>query len=538
MHIPYVTNWLFPMRPAATTGMIAAPSSFAPRSSSGLPRAVARLTSAVGLCLTAIATSGFSLNDVAAQARALAAKPYIKPAGELSKELRDLTYEQYRDIRFRPERALWRNEGLPFELAFFHEGMVFDQPVKINEVTSAGVRTLSYRPEDFDFGRNAIDATKLGGLGFAGFRVHYAINRPEYTDEVLAFLGASYFRALGKGQVYGLSARGLAIDTALPGGEEFPHFVEYWIERPAPQAKTLAIYALLDSPRVTGAYRFVLRPGLETSLEVKARLFLRSGVGKLGLAPLSSMYDFGANQPPNHDDYRPGTHDSDGLCVHAGNDEWIWRPLVNPKRLLVTSFATVDPRGFGLQQRDRRFSSYEELAARYDLRPGAWIEPQGAWGAGRVELVQLPTPDETHDNVVAYWVPDMTPKPGEPLELAYRILWQKDTEQRPPRLWVLQTRRGRGYMPKPDDSIWLRADFVGDAGDAGGHGSEPKAAIYADGNGQLLQSLIERNPVAGGWRLTLRLRRVDPAKPVELRAYLYRDNRAISETWSYIVPPD
>ncbi len=479
----------------------------------------------------------FGFGDVSRRAQALAERAYAKPAGELPKELQQLKYEDYKDIRFRPGRAYWRGEGLPFELAFFHEGMYFDRPVRIDEIDADGVREIKYRADDFDFGANKVDPKSWHGLGFAGFRVHYAVNDRRYKDEVLAFLGASYFRALGRGQVYGLSARGLAIDTAAATGEEFPRFVHFWIERPAPDDRQLTIYALLDSPRAAGAYRFVLKPGAETVMEVKARLYLRSAVDKLGLAPLSSMYYFGSNQHADHEDYRPATHDSEGLAVATGNGEWLWRPLVNPKRLLVTSFATADPRGFGLQQRDRRFDSYQDLAARYDLRPSVWIEPRGRWGAGRVELVQLPTPDETNDNVAAYWVPDKPPQPRQPFDIEYRLSWQKNVEQRPPLLWVMQTLRGRGYMPKPDDSLWLQADFVGTV-PAGVADGDMKAAIYVDNNAELLQSRVERNAATGGWRVVMRLHRLDAAKPVEMRAYLHRANVAVSETWSYILPPD
>ena len=222
----------------------------------------------------------------------------------------------------------------------------------------------------------------MKGLGFAGFRVHFPVNTQAYKDEVLVFLGASYFRALGQGQQFGLSARGLAIDTAESSGEEFPRFVEFWIERPQPGAKELTIYALLDSPRATGAYRFVLKPGVTTVLDTDARLFLRKNVAKLGLAPLTSMFYFGGNQRPSREDYRPAVHDSDGLSIREATNNWIWRPLVNPKRLLVTSFALSDPAGFGLMQRARSFEQYQDLEARYDLRPSAWIEPKGGWGTG------------------------------------------------------------------------------------------------------------------------------------------------------------
>ena len=84
-------------------------------------------------------------------------------------------------------------------------------------------------------------------------------------------------RASARDQVFGLSARGLAIDTAESWGEEFPWFREFWLVTPAPNAKELTIYALLDSPRVTGAYRFAVEPGEQTRVDVECRLFLREG---------------------------------------------------------------------------------------------------------------------------------------------------------------------------------------------------------------------------------------------------------------------
>ena len=481
----------------------------------------------------------FGLPDVERQAKALSARAYAKPNTALPDELRRLKYEQYQDIRFKTERMHWRGRGLPIELAFFHRGAIFEPAVRVNEVSTDGVQEIRYDPEAFDFGANRIDPEKLKGLGFAGFRLHYALNTPKTKDEVLVFLGASYFRALGRGQAYGLSARGLAVDTAELTGEEFPRFVEFWIDRPSPAAREFTIYALLDSPRVTGAYRFIVRPGEETRIDVRARLYPRAAIAKIGLAPLTSMYFFGENQRPAQEDSRPEVHDSDGLSVNLGNGEWIWRPLVNPKRLLVTSFAANNPGGFGLQQRDRRFSSYEELATRRDLRPGAWIEPTEPWGPGRVELVQIPTPNEYNDNIVAYWVPDKPLPPGQPYDLRYRILWQKDTEARPPLLWTMQTRRGPDPQNRPENGLVFTVDFAGalpppprDAGEG-----RISASHHLE-NATLLQSRLERNEAIDGWRLTLVLRRNDAAKPVEMRAQLMRNDRQVSETWSYILPPE
>lgn len=494
-----------------------------------------------GCCLLALASSAacaFGFNDVASQARRLAASPYQAPEKKLPRGLARLSYDQYRDIRFKPKHFHWQREGLPFELAFFHQGPLYDSPVALHEIDGKRVRPISYSPEQFDYGKNRLDPADLDGLGFAGFRVHYPLNKAQYKDEALVFLGASYFRALGKGQLYGLSARALAIDTAVPSGEEFPRFVKFWIERPRPHARELTIYALLDSPRASGAYRFILKPDEATAVDVKARLYLRDALAKPGFAPLTSMYLFGENQPAAASDYRPEVHDSDGLAIHAASGEWIWRPLVNPKRLLVTSFALSDPRGFGLMQRDRQFTSYQDLEARYEMRPAAWIEPKGKWGAGRVELVQIPTPDETNDNVVAFWVPQVAPAVGKPVDLEYRILWQGQEQARSPLAWVTQTRRGHGYLPKPDDSIALSIDFEGPALQSLAADARVDPSFAADANGKILSQLAYRNAVTGGWRVALRLRREDDKKPVEIRGHLRQDQQTLSETWSYILPAE
>jgi glucans biosynthesis protein len=495
------------------------------------------LAALVLVLLPAHGAHAFDFNDLAGRARELASTPYKRPPA-LPKELQGLDYDRYRDIRYKPERFLWRGTNLPFEVAFFHQGLFFDQPVRIHEITGNVVREIAFDPDAFDYGANKLDPAKLRGqgLGFAGFRVHFPVNTPKYKDEVLVFLGASYFRALGKGQSFGASARGLAVDTALPTGEEFPRFVEFWLERPEASANALVVYALLDSRRLAGAYRFVLRPGLNTVLDVQARLYMRENVGKLGLAPLTSMFFFGENQRPAYEDYRPEVHDSDGLAVHSGTGEWIWRPLVNPRRLLVTSFGMTNPRGFGLMQRDRDYLHYEDTEVRHELRPSVWVVPQGDWGAGRVELVQIPSPDETNDNIVAYWVPDDAPLLRAPYDFEYRLLWQKESEVRPPQAWVTQTRRGRGYMRKPDNSLSFVVDWEGPALRQLAADAKVEAVVSVDANGQILELNSWRNQVTGGQRMTVRLKRADDAKPVELRGYLRLGGSAISETWSYLVP--
>ncbi len=487
----------------------------------------------------------FGLEQVTAQARALAATPYQAPVNSLSATLRGLSYDQQRDIRFKPDHALWRQDELPFELMFFHPTREL-LPVRINEVTAEGVRPIPYRSSDFDFGANTFDQAALGTPGLAGFRVHYALNNPAYKDEVFVALGASYFRAVGAGQHYGLSARGLAIDTpGTDGPEEFPRFVEFWIERPAAVATTLVFHALLDSPRATGAYRFELRPGSDTLLNVTSRVFVRTAAGKpigtLGIAPLTSMFFSGENQP-RPGDFRPEVHDSDGLMIANGNGEWLWRPLARPNRAVLNSFALESPKGFGLMQRDRDFNDYQDTEARYEQRPSAWVEPIGDWGPGRIELLQFGIPDETHDNIVAYWVPAALPAAGEPLALSYRLHWQGDAQQQPPNGHATQSRRGIGWSRLSDaelrNQVQYVVDFKGPALDGLAADARVQVVASADANGRILENLVYRNPVTGAWRMTLRIARVDATKPVELRAFLQHGNDTLSETWSNIVIPE
>lgn len=480
----------------------------------------------------------FDFNDVAQRAQALAGDPYRKPENNLPKELLNLGYDQYRDIRFNPAKAQWRANKLPFELQFLHPGSYYSQPVKINLITGRGVSARPFSSDQFDYGKNTqLAGNNFGDIGYAGFRVHFPINKKDYKDEVLVFQGASYFRALGKDQRYGLSARGVAIDTGMLSGEEFPYFTEFWIAWPRSDAQQLVIYALLDSRRATGAYKFTLKPGETTTMEVQSRLYLRENVGKLGIAPLTSMFFFGENQHSPNEDYRPEVHDSDGLLMQTGSDEWIWRPLVNPRRLLITSFGMQNPKGFGLMQRDRKFDHYEDLEARYDLRPSTWVTPKGNWGAGKIELVQIPSPDETNDNVVAYWIPDNPPAPGQAMDLRYTLSWQMDKETRPPTSYAVQSRRGHGFVRNPDNSIRMTVDFDGAELAKLGADAKPFGAISFGDNGELIERQVFRNEVTGGWRLSFRFRRIDNDKPVELRAFLRNEQSIVSETWSYILPP-
>ena len=508
-----------------------------------------------GVCAAASAQAqSFGLDDVAQRARQQAQTPFPPSGTAIPAELAALTYDGYRDIRFKADSTLWRADKLPFEANFFHIGRDVAS-VKVHEITATGVQPIPYSPNEFNYGKNTLSPNTWGDLGHGGVRLFSNLNSTSYKDELVVFQGASYFRALGSGQRYGLSARGLAVDTAGGSGEEFPRFTEFWLTKPAADSQVVTVYALMDSPRMTGAYRFDVTPGAQTITQVQARVFMRANtlagaekpVATLGLAPLTSMFLFGENQP-RPGDFRPEVHDSDGLMIATddgqGGGEWLWRPLQNPNRTLVTSFSMNRLKGFGLMQRDRAFANYEDLEARYELRPSAWVTPTGDWGPGRVELLQFATPDETHDNVAAYWVPARLPAPGEAIELAYQIHWQGDIksgQQLPPNGYVTQSRRGVGYTKlstqEQAQQVQFVLDFAGPALEALPEGAAVKAITTADANGRVLESIAYKNPATGGWRATLRVQRLDASQPIELRAFLQLDNNTLSETWTNLITP-
>ncbi|HEX8540874.1 MAG TPA: glucan biosynthesis protein G [Pseudomonas sp.] len=473
----------------------------------------------------------FDLEDVAAKAKEMSGQKYEAPKSNLPAEFRDMKFADYQKIRFREDKAEWAADKTPFKLSFYHQGMHFDTPVKINEVTATTVEEIKYDSSRFDFGDVKVDPKATEKLGYAGFRVLYPINKDDKRDEIMTMLGASYFRVIGKDQVYGLSARGMAIDTALPSGEEFPRFTEFWIEKPGADDNHLVIFALLDSPRATGAYKLTLRPGTNTLVDVESRMFLRDKVTKLGVAPLTSMFLFGANQPSRVLNYRRELHDSSGLSIQAANGEWIWRPLNNPKHLSVSSFSVENPRGFGLLQRGREFSSYEDLDDRYDKRPSAWIEPKGDWGKGTVDLVEIPTADETNDNIVAFWKPETLPAPGEPMNFNYRLHWTMDEKSihSPDLGWVKQTLRSLGdvkqsnLVRQTDGSVAFQVDFVGPVLARLPEDKTIRSQVTTDDNTDLVENNLRYNPVTKGYRLTLRMKVKDTNKPIEMRAYLLRE---------------
>ncbi len=465
-------------------------------------------------------------------AKMLAARPYAPKPSPVPEALLKLSYDQFRDIRFKPAESIWRRERLPFELQFFHPGFNFDQTVQVNAVHDRSVDPIPFSPSLFDYGKNRVPSAR-STMGFAGLRILYGLNKP--GDELGAFLGASYFRFLCQRAFYGLSARGLSINTGEPGGEEFPVFRAFWVERPEPEAKTLVMYALLDGPTATGAFRFSITPGAETVTEVHEVIYCRHNPAVLGIAPLTSMFWHGENTNANLDDFRPEVHDSDGLMLNTGAGEWIWRPLTNPNNPRVVAFSDENPRGFGLIQRDRQFEHYQDLEANYNLRPSAWVEPLGQWGKGAVRLLELHGPDETYDNITAFWVPQTLPPPGEPIELAYRLHWALD-QIHPPAGYAVSTRLGRTRTQEPDLERFI-VDF--DGAYLSKDGPDPAiAAVVTVGDGaSLAHSTIEKNPYNGTWRVAFALKPDGTGRPVELRCFLRKPPYVLTETWSYLWQP-
>lgn len=491
---------------------------------------------------------GFSLQNVIDQAKELSEQAYVQPKSNLPDVFKKLSFADYQKIYFNHDKAYWNDDKLQFRLEFYHQGMYFNTPIKINEIVHNKVKEIAYSPDYFDTKAIDPDQSQETSLGFAGFKVQFPINdSKKRDDEVFSALGASYFRVIGKDQTYGLSARALAIDTGLMSGEEFPHFTEYWIEKPKPMEKRLVIYALLDSPSVTGAYKITLQPDVDMVVNVEGKVFFRKAVEKLGLAPLTSMYLFGKNQPSEIVNYRPELHDSNGLSILNEDNQWTWRPLNNPKKLSFSLFALNNPKGFGLIQRDRNFDNYQDLDDHYELRPSAWIEPENDWGKGHVELIEIPTADETNDNIVAFWVPEKQYQKGDELSFKYKMTYTLNEQDRYPNnvarvkdtIYSLGDERQVNLVRKLDGSLSYVIDFVGNNLTTLPKNSPIKPFISLSGNGELVSSRLIYNPIYKGWRVILNFKVKEADKPTELYVSLVTDdekNQQLTETWNAQYP--
>ncbi|CBL44858.1 Glucans biosynthesis protein D [gamma proteobacterium HdN1] len=476
------------------------------------------------------------------EARTLASQPFQPHTGEVPDVLAALDWDSYQAIRFRPEHALWADEDLPFQIQFFHLGRGFRDPVHMYEVVDGKARPILYDPEMFTYENTGIRPRSLpNDLGFAGFRVQF------YTDwvsDVAAFLGASYFRAVGGEKQYGLSARGLAIDCGMSRPEEFPVFRAWWLERPRKGIETLIVHALLDSPSITGAYRFEIHPGATLTMDVDAALYPRKPIERLGIAPITSMYQTGENDRRMANDWRPEIHDSDGLAMYSGNGENLWRPLTNPTSVRVNSYFDENPQGFALEQRDRNFDHYQDDGVFYEKRPHLWVEPKPlsnrGWGKGAVQLVEIPTVDETFDNIVTFWNPAEAPQPGQELLYSYRLYWGEETAPLPSRARVVNTFTGIGGIigrPRKYFSWRFAVDFVGGVIPMLREGALVEAVVSSSrGEIEIVSARPQRE--IGGMRAMFDLKLTDETtEPINLRLFLRVKGQVISETWIYQYTP-
>ncbi len=477
----------------------------------------------------------FSFDALTEAMKNKASQPFAKAGFELPQQIAELTYDQHRAIRFRPDHALWQGEA-PFELQAFHMGWLFKEPVRLYAVEGETAEPILFTGRDFEY-RKPLDPTAFEDLvmeGEAGFRLHYPLNAPDVMDELVSFLGASYFRALGRDTLYGLSARGLAIDTATANGEEFPRFTDFYIEKPNRRSKEVTVYAAMDSESVTGAYRFVISPGRNTVMNVTARLFARRDIGRLGVAPMTSMFLFAENNDSAFDDYRGQVHDSDGLKIVRQDGDELWRNLNNPSELATSFFTEDSPQAFGLFQRDRDFANFQDAGAHYEERPSLLVEPLESWGRGNVTLVEIPTDLEVNDNIVAFWVPEKAVKAGDELEFNYRLTWGAIEEPTNRFARVMALRGGEGGVSGVKNEEGLRKFVVDFDGEVLRNlpGDSNIEAVVNVSRGEIAHSTVSRIGSNGMWRLVIDLK-PNGSGPVEMNGHLKLDDKRLSEIWSY-----
>ena len=479
------------------------------------------------------ASQPFADDFVLKHAEELSKKPWEDVKIAMPPEFEGMTYDQYRDIRFNPDKTIWKGEPHGFSFDLFHSGFLFTTPVDINVVDGDQQARLKYSPQLFNFGPQAPKTDGKTDMHYAGLRLRYPINSKDVFDEFLVFQGASYFRGVAKGLLYGLSARGLAIDTGQPSGEEFPMFSAFWVKKPDAAAASMVVEALLDSPSITGAFRFSIKPGDDTQMDVEMTLFPRKDLEHVGIAPMTSMFLFDAMSRPV-EDYRLAVHDSDGLMMQTGTGEWLWRPLCNHKTLQVSAFIDMSPRGFGLMQRKRRYEQFLDLEAKYELRPSLWVEPIGDWGAGAVELYEIPTQFETNDNIVAFWHSKDTMKAGTSYSFVYRLHWCENWPAGVELPVAKTVFSGTGVDPDlaanppvydPNKRLYVIEFSGGEVVE----GTKPDVSANA---GKIANVNLINNSAAKTVRLTFE-HDANGMDMAELRAVLKNGDKKVSETWLY-----
>ncbi|UIJ72943.1 glucan biosynthesis protein [Aurantimonas sp. HBX-1] len=470
----------------------------------------------------------FSFDALADRARRLAAEPYVPPQVRGGGILDRIDFDAHWKIKYRADALLDVADGKA-PVSLFHLGRYFQIPVNIHLVDGDQARQLVYDEALFDMPADSPARDLPHDVGFAGFRVM----GQNATADWLAFLGGCYFRSAGELNQYGLSARAVAVDVAMPTPEEFPRFTDFYLGPPSSPEHDLSITCPLDSQRMTGVVRIDVGKRGRVIMDIQARFFARADIDRVGLAPLTSMFWYSETDRDRRIDWRPEVHDSDGLAIWTGAGERIWRPLNNPARVITSSFADRDPKGFGLMQRDRSFQSYEDDGVYYDRRPSLWVEPKGGWGPGSVQLVEIPTDDEIHDNIVASWVPEKPFRRGDAIALDYRLIWSKDDPYPPAVATVSATRMGRGGIPgqpRPADASKFAVDFDGGKVAALARDATGVEAVVTASRGTLSRIDAYSVKVGTAWRSTFDLT-VDGTEPVDLRLYLVRNGEVLTETW-------
>lgn len=471
----------------------------------------------------------FDWNSVVDIARGLSKRPYKAPAADLPDAFGNLNYEQYVSIRNQPGTAIWSGDNLGYAIEPLHRGFLFTTPVQINVIEGGHVRTLAYRATDYDFGQiKAPLDTK--DIGFSGFRILQT--RQDASVEIAIFQGASFFRAVARGQNYGVTARGLAIRTADPKGEEFPVFRAFWIEQPSLATNSLVVYALLDSDSLSGAFRLTFRGGEATICDTECTLFPRVAIENIGLGAMSATFLSGSLDRRRSDDVRPNLFDVAGLQMLNGHDEWLWRPIASRETLQVSGFQDENPRGFGCLQRDRDFSKFLDDDHHWEMRPSLWIEPIGDWGPGSVNLVEIPSDSEVNQNVVVFWRPKPGLAAGSETAFAYRQYWCWAPPDRPSLATVSVSRAGR--QPGAASNSKRRRFLVEFTGDVFTDGAQAQDIVpnLSAGPGSIIAVRSFITPARKSFRVLFDVEAgSDPL--LEMRLQLEQQGKPISETWLY-----
>lgn len=459
-------------------------------------------------------------------------KPAIDPA------LAALSYDDYIKIGFKYKHATWWGGDSPFWIETFHPGFVQRESVTLFVREDGFNRQVKFSTDDFNYDIENFDPESLSVRGHAGIKIAGKFPGGA-TQEMLTFLGSSYFRGRSEHTIYGASARGLAVDVALNRPEEFPFFRAFWVHQPADDAETVRVLALMDSPSVAGAYQFDLTPGLvTTSIDVTASLNFRRVPEKVGLAPLTSMWIWGDGLSGPPKDARPSVHDSDGLLIRTknnrsgGGDDWLWRAFARPSYPSVTRFAADRLAGFGVMQRNTAFYHFDDHNAQYHKRPSVFVTPTRDWPAGEIELLEIPGEHEGVDNIGAYWIPTGGVSTDSPLKFGYRVDIFGGTH--PDETNVARATNFTIERPETEDQpIEMTIRF------AGGRIADldDDAAVevtMATIRGEVKKKSLKKTET-GDWLLALELKPTENA-PMELRVGLRHEGEAVTETFAYLCP--